>query len=237
MKSEFQTFLLLIFTKKNFRKNILESLLQVCYSDYFGKLTYPSLFGNASEYVKILFELGPGFDSTFMHCFWRNNEKVCNETFKYFLTEEGICYTFNSPDQSNIYRNERFVGQNYLQFFSSISSQSLLDELVFDSTYRENVQWSLENGYIDSDYKSTLYPYRAMGSGAKAGLNLYLLDMEINNDMLCRNGQQGFKVIELYKNVYQYLIWMIFCRLFCTHQVKFLGLPSNSSKFLQDRGF
>lgn len=92
----------------HFRKIILDSLLQVCFSDYFEKLKYPSMFGNASEFVKVLFELGPNFDTTFMHCFWRNNEKSCNESFKYFLTEEGICYTFNSPAQSNIYRNERF---------------------------------------------------------------------------------------------------------------------------------
>lgn len=47
---------------------------------------------------------------------------------------------------------------------------------------------------MESDFKRHLFPYRAMGSGAKAGLSLYLLDMELNNDMLCRNGQQGFKV-------------------------------------------
>ncbi|KAL5291213.1 hypothetical protein ACFFRR_010554 [Megaselia abdita] len=162
----------------NEERFVLDSLLQVCYADYFEKLKYPSMFGNASEYVKLLFELGPSFDSTFMHCFWRNNEKTCSESFKYFLTEEGICYTFNSPDQSNIYRNE-----------------SLLNELVFDRNYKEEIQWSLENGYIESDFKSTLFPYRAMGAGAKAGLNLYLLDVKLNNDMLCRNGQQGFKVI------------------------------------------
>lgn len=97
-------------TENNYcRKFILDPLLQVCYADYFENLKYPSNYGNASEYVKVLFDIGPGFDSTFMHCFWRNNEKYCNESFKYFLTEEGLCYTFNSPDQYNIFRNERFL--------------------------------------------------------------------------------------------------------------------------------
>lgn len=62
--------------------------------------------GNASDYVETLRRLQPIFNETYFVCKWRNTIVDCDTSFYNFLTEEGICYTFNSPDQTNIYREE-----------------------------------------------------------------------------------------------------------------------------------
>lgn len=65
-----------------------------------------TLYGNASEFVASLREVEPVFNETYLTCKWRNNLATCESFFHDFLTEEGICYTFNSPDQTDIYREE-----------------------------------------------------------------------------------------------------------------------------------
>lgn len=75
---------------------------------------------------------------------------------------------------------------------------------MLNKDFEDDVQWNLETGYMKSDLRSHIFPYRAIGAGAKAGLNLYLLDLIGENDMLCRNGQQGFKVRFIKNNYFHF---------------------------------
>lgn len=79
----------------------------------------PSLpeFGEASEYVKMLDEYGihyPNVRETFMDCVFKG-QSDCN-VFYPFLTEEGICFTFNSPNHTSIYREERLDFSHIFRF-------------------------------------------------------------------------------------------------------------------------
>lgn len=64
-------------------------------------------FANAFDYIDVLDGLGIHFGhkkDIFLYCRFLG-KKVCNEFFP-FLTEEGICFTFNSPNFTSIYREE-----------------------------------------------------------------------------------------------------------------------------------
>lgn len=47
-------------------------------------------------------------------CEWKRKNFICRDKFKTILTEDGICYTFNSLDLTDIYREERYTKINIL---------------------------------------------------------------------------------------------------------------------------
>uniref|UniRef100_T1H5I3 Uncharacterized protein n=1 Tax=Megaselia scalaris TaxID=36166 RepID=T1H5I3_MEGSC len=107
-----------------------------------------------------------------------NTMATCDTSFYNFLTEEGICYTFNSPDQTNIYREEAH-----------------LPEFIFNTENITESTWTLEDGYTERDLETEPFPARVMGAGARAGIFLVLKGQKIDYDLLCRGPVQGFKIL------------------------------------------
>lgn len=84
----------------------MNAIFQVCDAHMIQGTGFGTELGNASDFVQAFKNLQPIFNETYFTCKWRNTMIDCSEKFYNFLTEEGICYTFNSPDQTNIYREE-----------------------------------------------------------------------------------------------------------------------------------
>lgn len=88
------------------RTSYLNAIFQVCDAHMVEGTNFGVDFGNASDFVESFRHIEPIFNETYLTCKWRNTMTECNTLFYNFLTEEGVCYTFNSPDQTNIYREE-----------------------------------------------------------------------------------------------------------------------------------
>lgn len=91
-----------------FRYYNLQALLHIC--DVKVEKIFRSMddSANAYDYVDVLDGLGihhNNLQNMFNDCKFRGRN-IC-ELFFPFLTEEGICFTFNSPNFTSIYRKER----------------------------------------------------------------------------------------------------------------------------------
>ena len=53
--------------------------------------------------------MAPKLNSTIIECYWLGDAVPCDEIFKPVLTEEGVCYSFNSLDRSEMYKENVYV--------------------------------------------------------------------------------------------------------------------------------
>ncbi|XP_055840672.1 pickpocket protein 28-like [Episyrphus balteatus] len=137
-------------------------------------------FANASDLIMAMLKLAPIFNETMNDCYWKRTNFECDEYFDYTLTDEGICYSFNSLKSAHyrteLYNSRRkeFIGYN------------------FDND--RNLDWDLENGYNKQANEET-FPKRVLGDGELESLILFITDSKQNNEFMCRNGVHGFKII------------------------------------------
>lgn len=97
---------------------------------------------------------GPSINDTLWSCKWRNETVSCTDIFSTTLTEEGICYSFNSLTDQDIFRTEN-VHTDY----------KYLD------SHKSTDHWSVEKGYSMNEFNNS-YPWRVRDSGKSTGLNV-----------------------------------------------------------------
>lgn len=115
-------------------------------------------------------------NETTLFCKWRNSVNYCTEFFSEIITEEGFCYTFNVLDASELFRDD-----------------ILAKDFEYLKHNKSSTNWTLEDGYSTTD--SETFPYRVLGPGAKAGLNVVLKLSDFDLDYMCRGPVQGFKIL------------------------------------------
>ncbi|XP_026496020.2 pickpocket protein 28 [Vanessa tameamea] len=135
-------------------------------------------FSLGNDTVENLKQVLPNVTEVFLGCKWKDIPRdSCSDLFSPILTEEGLCYTFNTMGAEELFRTENLnTDYDYLEY--SNRSQT----------------WSLENGYPPNTPLET-YPHRGTGYGAKAGLVFLLRAKQVDLDYLCRGPVQGFKIL------------------------------------------
>ncbi|XP_075163784.1 pickpocket 26 [Haematobia irritans] len=154
----------------------LNSALQVC-DAHLMEFTNGENFTNSKQLLDTLSDIMPEFLEIFQKCKWRNMATECNELFHTFVTDDGPCYTFNTLSAFDIFRKE-----------------GLIKDFIVRMENPTTTDWNVEDGY-SANANTETYPYRVLGSGAKAGLDLLLSGVEKDFDNLCRGPIQGFKLV------------------------------------------
>lgn len=127
--------------------------------------------------MDLLKQLNTQLSPQLFNCAWRNEISYCNELAE-TVTEDGICYTFNNLDQSDIFREEN---------------------LHTDYRYTEQrrpsaTEWSLDTGYLGNATWAS-HPERTPTSGILAGLRISLPFNLFDIDILCKSNSQGAKIV------------------------------------------
>ncbi|XP_055846905.1 pickpocket protein 28-like [Episyrphus balteatus] len=152
---------------------------QTCEQSFF-KLNGQSYLTNASDLFKAMLTVAPTVTENLEDCNWRNKFNYCNILWNNVVTDEGICFSFNSL-KSEYYRTELYNARKE-------------DFIGFEFDNVDDLDWNLENGY-KKDSKSWVFPNRVLGPGDKESLVVSFLDKKVNKQPLCRNSVGGFKVI------------------------------------------
>jgi hypothetical protein len=164
----FKSFLVFIFL---IRMSEIATIMKVCSIDityrYDKRLEPETVSGD--DVVKILKQLAPTFEDTFVACGFGGgqvNFENCREMFTEIITQDGVCYTFNMLNATEIYRDDQTI--NYGPSHDWVSNN-----------------WSLEDGY-GKEFKSDLYPKNIRGAGPSNGLDVYLSLDKQDLDYHCR---------------------------------------------------
>lgn len=83
---------------------IFEAIAQLCVLQLPETYECPKFTGR--QIFDIIQDKGHTFNYTMMACRWRNDVGRCEKFFKTILTEEGVCFTFNSLNSHDIYTEE-----------------------------------------------------------------------------------------------------------------------------------
>ncbi|XP_037047236.1 pickpocket protein 28-like [Bradysia coprophila] len=162
--------------EENLRKMV--AVLQLCSDSLNEELNETGRYNFTDNKIfEIIKEVAPSFDETLVNCKFQNREEHCRDYFEEVITEEGLCYTFNSLEPTQIYREREH-------------RHELFDAL--DRTKKTIDNWSLDDGYTSLNNRS--YPLRVFGSGVRDGLAVTFSLNRSEFDETCRSHVQGFKI-------------------------------------------
>ncbi|KAJ8943550.1 hypothetical protein NQ318_023062 [Aromia moschata] len=153
-------------------QKLLDYMGLICDKNRIVKFSDTPIF--TEKFYEVLEEIGR--IEMFLGCEYMGEVQECHDIFKPIITDEGICFSFNMMDRSEIYDDNVVFYKNFNE----------MENLTGNT-------WSMEDHYSN---EAGLYPYprRALLAGAKNSLNLLLLTSKSHTDSSCKESLNGFKV-------------------------------------------
>ncbi|KAF2903796.1 hypothetical protein ILUMI_02373 [Ignelater luminosus] len=153
-----------------------EYMSMVCSTD--KQLLNETLNTTTEEALDFLKSVAPDLSDIMYGVKWKGtiyDDEELEDLFSPILTSEGVCYTFNIMDRSEVFTKN--VSQ-YKDFFSTNGKLS---------------EWSVESGYSETAGIEA-YPKRTFVAGVKGGLSLTFYVHDDDLDYICGDSLQGFKI-------------------------------------------
>lgn len=153
----------------------LKALLQVCDFGDHANLSHLLTLAEPQDLLTTLETLSNPMREIFGSCRFGSRQFTdCQKLFYKFVSDEGICYTFNMLDGSEMFHKD------------------MLDEQLRYPKNGQKSDWFLEKEY--DSIKLKVYPHRVIGSGIEAGLSIELKMNKSNLNPGCKRGIQGFRL-------------------------------------------
>lgn len=177
-KSEFD--FVEVFQRENLTEDELtnlKALYQVC--EFRNLKNFSEILdaskSNDSEILSTLERLAIPMNEIFEGCRYGEQKfSHCHDHFTKIITDEGVCYTFNMLDESDVFHRD-----------------------TMEATLRFPRNGKQSDWFLDKDYESMnlkVYPHRVIGAGLLAGLSVQLRMKKSNLNPGCKGGIQGFRL-------------------------------------------
>lgn len=130
------------------------------------------------RFIRDVQRYAPTLRELFFKCTWHRRNVSCSDIFKEIITDEGLCFTFNYLNASEIY-----------------SEQIPPEQLLVPRHNKSSKNWSHinRNQPMNILKEDDIYPYRVL-SGSE-GLRVDLRVFEKDIDYLCGGQVQSFKIL------------------------------------------
>lgn len=138
-------------------------------------------------------------------CIWLKYNINCARIFTPLLTEEGLCFAFNTLNSSDLYTEEyatNFHNRKF-SFYSNWGEKSFKNAYTYRMApgmmtvkdIRSVSNWSLENGYTNTNerHHRRFYPIRVFNARRNVALFFFLNIYEQDIEYVCRV-VKGFKI-------------------------------------------
>lgn len=133
------------------------------------------MFADADEkFFASAKRVAPTLSNTLLKCSWRRRNYNCSDIFNEVLTDEGICFSFNYLNGSELYR-ESWINKDYHITQHNKTSQ------YWNGTFSPNIT------------EEDIYPRRVLAGSE--GLRIELLLPEFDIDYVCSGPVQSFKIL------------------------------------------
>ncbi|XP_049817271.1 pickpocket protein 28 isoform X2 [Aethina tumida] len=114
---------------------------------------------------------------TFMHyCYLMGSDMKCQDYFTPILTDEGVCYSFNFLNHSQVFRDDVVLRKDFFQ-------------------NNWNSTWHIEKGYKDAIGND--YPIRAFLTGPSKSLSIIMYAKKSSKDQLCSSDDSGGYLVSI----------------------------------------
>ncbi|XP_037032181.1 pickpocket protein 28-like [Bradysia coprophila] len=155
---------------------LMAAVIQICDSYLTGYFEVGANFTDSSI-TDLLRDTAPSSNDTLFVCKIRDIYEDCQPYFHEIMTEDGLCFTFNTLNGSELFTED--LSPDYTRIDHNMSANF----------------WNLEDGYDSSvEIDSQTYPYRIFGSGAQDGIFVLMHLLKEHLEYMCRGAVQGFKI-------------------------------------------